>query len=103
MDAHVFSVRLIFEFILLITQTVSTQQFIDHILVCCQAIHALLVFLHFVGSTQQKTEGTALGFSIVLKAQTLPARHQQMLGKKMFGTDPRILIIKWRVLQMKLS
>ena len=43
LDAQVFSMRLRFEFILMITQT-STQQFIDHIPVCCQSNSSLTGF-----------------------------------------------------------
>ena len=60
---HVFSTRLRLEFFLLITRT-STQQFVDHIPVCCQSISSLTGFPLLGWRSVTKTEGTASGFSV---------------------------------------
>ena len=92
--AHIFSTRLWFEFILLITRT-STQQFIDHIPVYSQSNSNLTSFPSLWLWCMTENRRYCIGLQHLLQ-RSEPFQHatSKILYKKMFGTDPRILMIK---------
>ena len=73
LDAHVFTMRLRFEFILMITCT-STQQFIDHIRVCCQSNSSLAGFPSLWWWRITENRRHCIGFQCVLR-RSEPFQH----------------------------
>ena len=103
LDAHIFSTRLRFEFILIITWN-STQQFPNHIPVYCLSNSSLTKFPLLWWRSIAENRRHCIGLQHLLEGQnpsSMPSVKSS--GRKMFGTDQSILITKWRVLQTKLS